>query len=76
MVFSFWIGVFSNLPLILHKVEQKDPANYPLQVFHIPHFTLHFAEKFRKLSVADFPHHAFYHLIIQMFLDRSGYSTV
>jgi len=33
-------------------------ANYHLQIFHIPHFTLHYREKFRKFPVADFPHYA------------------
>jgi len=40
MVFNFRIGAFCNLHLILHKVEQKKPTNYPLQILCIPHFTI------------------------------------
>jgi len=37
MVFKFRISAFLNFPLILHKIKQKNPANYPLQIFCIYH---------------------------------------
>jgi len=59
MVFNFQIGAFCNLDLILHKVEQKNPTNYPLQILRILHFTLHSAKKNPQIARCRFS--AFYH---------------
>jgi len=51
-MFDFQIGAFCNLPLILHKAEQKNSANYLLPIFHIPHFTI---------ALRNNPHAAYTH---------------
>jgi len=35
MMFNLQIGAFLNIPLILHKVGQKNRANYSLKPFRI-----------------------------------------
>jgi len=39
MVFSFWIGAFCNLPLMLHNFEQRNSAKLPIADF--PHFAFY-----------------------------------